>query len=52
MAACVANGWDTGSYLDPAHPIQELAREGLRRPAKTQPDTGGSAATPECRTGP
>ncbi|MFH9353963.1 asparaginase [Kitasatospora sp. NPDC017646] len=29
LAACVANGWDTGSYLDPAHPIQELAREAL-----------------------
>ncbi|MFD8701028.1 asparaginase [Kitasatospora sp. NPDC059648] len=29
LAACVANGWDTGSYLDPAHPIQELARDAL-----------------------
>ncbi len=29
LAACVANGWDTASYLDPAHPIQQLAREAL-----------------------
>ncbi|MFD9688284.1 asparaginase [Kitasatospora sp. NPDC059088] len=29
LAACVANGWDTETYLDPAHPIQELAREAL-----------------------
>ncbi|WP_371480073.1 asparaginase [Kitasatospora sp. NBC_00315] len=29
LAACVANGWDTGGYLDPAHPIQLLAREAL-----------------------
>ncbi|MQS12881.1 asparaginase [Streptomyces kaniharaensis] len=29
LAACVANGWDTESYLDPAHPLQLLAREAL-----------------------
>ncbi|MFD0409137.1 asparaginase [Kitasatospora sp. NPDC127116] len=29
LAACTANGWDTASYLDPAHPIQRLAREAL-----------------------
>ncbi|MGA5818219.1 asparaginase [Kitasatospora sp. NPDC094028] len=29
LAACATNGWDTGSYLDPAHPIQRLAREAL-----------------------
>ncbi|GAA0685126.1 asparaginase [Kitasatospora atroaurantiaca] len=29
LAACAANGWDTASYLDPAHPIQQLAREAL-----------------------
>lgn len=29
LAACVANGWDTASYLDPGHPIQRLAREAL-----------------------
>ncbi|MGE7433584.1 asparaginase [Kitasatospora sp. NPDC001175] len=38
LAACVANGWDTGSYLDPAHPIQQLAREALAE------STGESAA--------
>ncbi|MEI5671645.1 MULTISPECIES: asparaginase [unclassified Nocardioides] len=23
LATCVANGWDTATYLDPAHPLQE-----------------------------
>lgn len=27
LAACVASGWDTASYLDPHHPYQLLARE-------------------------
>lgn len=26
LAACVANGWDTGTYLDPGHPLQRLIR--------------------------
>ncbi len=29
LAACAANDWPTDSYLDPAHPIQRLAREAL-----------------------
>lgn len=29
LAAAAFNGWDTESYLDPAHPIQRLAREAL-----------------------
>ncbi|MEV6973964.1 asparaginase [Kitasatospora sp. NPDC093806] len=29
LAACVANDWPVDSYLDPAHPIQLLAREAL-----------------------
>ncbi|MFI9275037.1 asparaginase [Kitasatospora sp. NPDC052896] len=29
LAASVANGWETASYLDPAHPIQRLAKEAL-----------------------
>lgn len=24
LAACVVNGWDTDSYLDPVHPLQQL----------------------------
>jgi L-asparaginase II len=24
LASCVINGWDTSSYLDPSHPLQEL----------------------------
>jgi L-asparaginase II len=27
LATCVVNGWDTGSYLDPAHPLQTRVRE-------------------------
>ncbi|MFD0278363.1 asparaginase [Kitasatospora sp. NPDC127111] len=30
LAACVANGWPTEDYLDPAHPVQLLAREALQ----------------------
>ena len=29
LAACVANGWDTGSYLDQAHPIQQLVHQAV-----------------------
>ncbi|GHH46345.1 asparaginase [Streptomyces candidus] len=31
IAACKVNGWDTGSYLDPAHPLQRLALECVER---------------------
>jgi L-asparaginase II len=27
LSACVARGWDTASYLDPSHPLQQLIRE-------------------------
>ena len=27
LATCVVNGWPTGSYLDPAHPLQVAVRE-------------------------
>ena len=27
LAAAVAHGWDTASYLDPAHPVQQIVRE-------------------------
>ena len=27
LATCVAAGWDTSSYLDPAHPLQQAVRE-------------------------
>ncbi|MCG6495017.1 asparaginase [Kitasatospora sp. A2-31] len=30
LAACVANGWPTETYLDPAHPVQRLAGEALQ----------------------
>ncbi|WP_371498567.1 asparaginase [Kitasatospora sp. NBC_00374] len=37
LAACAANGWDTASYLDPAHPIQRLAREATAEATGEQP---------------
>ncbi|GAA3002950.1 asparaginase [Streptomyces fulvorobeus] len=27
LAVCVRNGWDTASYLDPAHPLQRLVHQ-------------------------
>ncbi|MFC9248152.1 asparaginase [Streptomyces sp. NPDC057136] len=27
LAVCVQNGWDTASYLDPAHPLQQLVHQ-------------------------
>jgi L-asparaginase II len=27
LATCVARGWDTASYLDPGHPLQQLVAE-------------------------
>ncbi|MCA1224276.1 asparaginase [Streptomyces sp. 8L] len=29
LATCVANGWDTATYLDPEHPLQVVLRETL-----------------------
>lgn len=31
LLACSVNGWDTGSYLDPAHPLQVHIREVIER---------------------
>lgn len=31
LLACVANGWDTATYLDPQHPLQQLVRETVAR---------------------
>ncbi|WP_150308462.1 asparaginase [Planctomonas psychrotolerans] len=31
LLACVQNGWDTDSYLDPQHPLQERIRDVLQR---------------------
>jgi L-asparaginase II len=30
LATCVANGWDTKTYLDPAHPLQVAIREEIQ----------------------
>ena len=27
LASCVAQGWDSAGYLDPAHPLQQVVRE-------------------------
>ncbi|WP_433337649.1 asparaginase [Spirillospora sp. CA-294931] len=37
LAACVANGWPTDSYLDPGHPIQERVRRALADGAGEDP---------------
>ncbi len=29
LATCVAAGWDTSGYLDPAHPLQRAIKEGV-----------------------
>lgn len=31
LSACVANGWDTDSYLDPGHPLQSHVRDVVER---------------------
>jgi L-asparaginase II len=31
LAACVARGWDTADYLDPAHPLQQQALEAIQQ---------------------
>lgn len=31
LLACAMNGWDTATYLDPSHPLQQLVRETVER---------------------
>ncbi len=31
LLACAVNGWDTATYLDPSHPLQQLVRSTLER---------------------
>uniref|UniRef100_A0AAU2V4Z3 Asparaginase n=1 Tax=Streptomyces sp. NBC_00003 TaxID=2903608 RepID=A0AAU2V4Z3_9ACTN len=33
LAACKQNGWDLGSYLDPAHPLQQLVHDSVEAAA-------------------
>ncbi|MFD9819440.1 asparaginase [Streptomyces violascens] len=33
LAACKQNGWDLGSYLDPAHPLQRLVHDSVEAAA-------------------
>ena len=35
LLACAANGWDTATYLDPEHPLQQLVRQTVERVAGT-----------------
>ncbi len=37
LATCVAAGWDTASYLDPAHPLQRAIREVIRELTGDEP---------------
>jgi len=36
LACCVANGWPTSDYLDPAHPVQQAVAEAVERLAGEQ----------------
>ncbi|GAA2431931.1 asparaginase [Actinomadura vinacea] len=37
LAACVANGWPTQTYLDPAHPLQQAVRAAMAGSAGEEP---------------
>ena len=45
LASCVANGWDTASYLDPAHPVQQQVLETVER---LTGETVGTVGTDGC----
>ena len=45
LASCVANGWDTASYLDPAHPVQQQVLETVER---LSGETVGTVGTDGC----
>ena len=42
LAACVANGWDTASYLDPDHPVQQRVLDSVQRLSGETVDTVGT----------
>lgn len=42
LASCVANGWDTASYLDQAHPVQQQVLESIERLSGESVDTIGT----------
>lgn len=49
LATCVAAGWDTATYLDPAHPLQQAVRAEVLaltgdEPAGLHPTTDGCGA--------
>ncbi len=41
LAASVANGWDTGSYLDPGHPLQRRITDLVRDATGVEPEPVG-----------
>jgi L-asparaginase II len=41
LATCAANGWPTGSYLDPGHPLQQAIRTTIAELAGQQPAATG-----------
>ena len=45
LASCVANGWATASYLDPAHPVQQQVLETVER---LSGETVGTVGTDGC----
>ena len=49
LAACIAAGWDTATYLSPGHPLQRWSpsRSG-GCPARSRPPPGSTAAARRC----
>ena len=41
LAACVAQGWDTSTYLDPEHPLQRLVAQTVSRLSDEEPSAVG-----------
>ncbi len=41
LTACVARGWDTTAYLDPAHPMQQAIRSVITDLAQEEPSAVG-----------
>ncbi len=40
LTVCVANGWDTATYLDPAHPLQQRFLDLFQQAIGRRPETG------------
>ncbi|MGC5167454.1 asparaginase [Luteimicrobium sp. DT211] len=43
LVTCRVNGWDTGTYLDPEHPLQQAVAATVRELTAARPDAEGGA---------